>query len=180
MDANPELVALLHAMKPELPEDPEPAQVEAWIQLADLVQDPEFRASVRRMAQYEAAERAAGDQTGLHHDLTVEVTERVRAAIDAGIDPATTAAAAVVDDLMSRYAATFHTSDTPAYRGAVLRRVEIASEPRVERYLHLLGRVNGWPEQPSQAPVFDWLTTALCAHKDTDSGVHDNHSQRTH
>jgi DNA-binding transcriptional MerR regulator len=49
-DANPELVAMLRAMRPELPEDPEPDQVEAWVELAELVQDPDFRASVRRMA----------------------------------------------------------------------------------------------------------------------------------
>jgi hypothetical protein len=46
----PGLVALLRAMRPELPDDPEPHQVEAWVELAELVQDPDFRASVRRMA----------------------------------------------------------------------------------------------------------------------------------
>ena len=85
-NANPELVAMLRAMRPELPDDPEPHQVEAWVELAELVQDPDFRASVRRMAEYQAAERDAGDRTGLHHDLSDYVRERVAAALTAGID----------------------------------------------------------------------------------------------
>ena len=71
----------------ELPDDPEPHQVEAWVELAELVQDADFRASVRRMAEYQAAERHAGDRTGLHHDLSNYVRERVAAALKAGIDP---------------------------------------------------------------------------------------------
>src|SRR4029453_10672613 len=66
-NANPELIAMLRAMRPELPDDPEPHQVQAWVELAELVQNPDFRASVRRMAEYQAAEPHAGDRTGLHH-----------------------------------------------------------------------------------------------------------------
>ena len=39
-NANPELVAMLRAMRPELPDDPEPHQVEAWVELAELVRGP--------------------------------------------------------------------------------------------------------------------------------------------
>ena len=106
-NANPEF-AMLRAMRPELPDDPEPHQVEAWVELAELVQDPDFRASVRRMAEYQAAERAAGDRTGLHHDLSDYVRERVAAALTAGIDPAGSTAAPILDDLVERYAAASH------------------------------------------------------------------------
>jgi hypothetical protein len=163
-DANPELVAMLRAMRPELPEDPEPHQVQAWVELAELVQDPDFRASVRRMAEYQAAERDAGDRTGLHPDLSTYVRERVAAALTAGIDPTGGTAAAILDDLVQRYAETFQTSDTPRYRTALLRRLEIANDPRTERYLNLLHLINGWPTQPSLSPIFDWFTCALRSH----------------
>ena len=94
--------------KGELPNDPEPHQVEAWVELAELVQDADFRASVRRMAEYQAAERHAGDRTGLHHDLSNYVRERVAAALTAGIDPAGSTAAPILDDLAERYAAASH------------------------------------------------------------------------
>ena len=58
------MVAMLRSAMPELPDDPSPEQVDAWVELAELVQDPDFKASVRRMAEHQAAERAAGDQSG--------------------------------------------------------------------------------------------------------------------
>jgi DNA-binding transcriptional MerR regulator len=164
LDANPELVALLDSTRPELPDDPEPAQVNAWVELTDLVQDPDFRASVRRMAQYQADQRAAGDDTGLHHDLTVLVIEQVQAAIDAGIDPASPAADAVVDHLIDAYAQTFTRSDTAAYRAEVLHRLEVAADPRAQQYFHLVTQINGWPPQPDLTPVFEWFTHALRTH----------------
>jgi hypothetical protein len=169
INANPELVAMLRAMRPELPDDPEPHQVEAWVELAELVEDPDFRASVRRMAEYQAAERDAGDRTGLHHDLGDYVRERVSAALTAGIDPAGSTAAPILDDLVERYAEMFQTTDTPEYRNDLLRRLEIANDPRTERYLNLLHVINGWPTQPSLAPIFDWFTCALRSHASSSS-----------
>lgn len=40
----PELAGIARTLTPELPENPASAQVEAWIELAELTQDPEFRA----------------------------------------------------------------------------------------------------------------------------------------
>jgi hypothetical protein len=139
--------------------------VEAWVELADLVQDPDFRASVRRMAQFQAAERANGDHSGLHHELTVQVIDQVQAAIAADMDPDSPAACRVVDDLVTAYARTFHQSDTAAYRRDVLRRLEVAADPRTQRYLELLAQINGWPPQPDLAPVFHWFTSALRIHQ---------------
>jgi DNA-binding transcriptional MerR regulator len=171
LDANPDLVALLRGMRPELPDDPDPEQVRAWVELAGLVGDPDFRASVHRMAEYQAAERAAGDRTGLHHDLTNHVSERVIAAMAAGIDPTSQAAVTVVDDLVDRYVRTFGASDTPGYRAALVRRLQIANDPRTERYLQLLSVINGWPIQPSLSPVIAWFTRALETHPARQSAV---------
>jgi len=140
------------------------AQVNAWVELADLVLDPDFRASVRRMAQYQADQRAIGDDTGLHHDLTVLVIDQGQAAIDAGTDPASPAAAPVVDRLINAHAKTFRRSDTNDYRAEVLHRVEVAADPRTHRYLDLLAQINGWPPQPDITPILDWFTHALRTH----------------
>ena len=64
VDANPELMELLRQSLPDLPDDPEPEQVDAWVQLTELVQDPDFRAGVRRAAEYQAAERARATRPG--------------------------------------------------------------------------------------------------------------------
>ncbi|MFB9239012.1 MerR family transcriptional regulator [Plantactinospora siamensis] len=163
LDANPELVALLRSNMPDLPEDPTPEQVHAWVELAELAQDPDFQASVRRMAEYQAAERAQGDTTGLHHDLTEAVRDRVGRALAAGVDPTSPGAAPVLTALMARYAQVFDRPDDANLRRWVLARLEIANDPRVERYWRLLAVINGWPVPETLAPVFDWFVRALRA-----------------
>ncbi|WP_103503898.1 MULTISPECIES: MerR family transcriptional regulator [unclassified Streptomyces] len=44
---NPRFVAELNSAPPRLPEDPTPEQLDAWIELAALVSDPEVRRAVR-------------------------------------------------------------------------------------------------------------------------------------
>ncbi|MFJ8435309.1 MerR family transcriptional regulator [Kitasatospora sp. NPDC094019] len=163
LDANAEFVDMMRAAVPELPDDPEPEQVHAWVELAELTQDPDFRAAVRRMAEYQAAERERGDTTGLHHDLTGTVRDAVGRALDAGLAPASPGAAVVVDTLTAAYARTFARPDDAELRRWLLARLEIAGDPRAERYWHLLSVVNGWPVSPSLAPVFAWFTAALRA-----------------
>jgi hypothetical protein len=163
-DANPELVELLRQAMPELPDEPTVEQVECWIELAELVQDADFRASVRRLAEYQAAERADGDRTGLHHEVTDHVRDRVAAAVAAGIQPESAQAAPVVADLVARYASTFAVTDSGAYRAKLLTRLQVANEPRVERYWQLISTINGWPTPPPLAPVYAWLIQALGNH----------------
>jgi hypothetical protein len=171
LDANADFVELMRSAMPELPDDPEPEQVDAWVELAELTQDPDFRAAVRRMAEYQAAERAQGDRTGLHHDLTETVRDSVGRALDAGIAPGSAEAAPVVDDLTARYAQTFGRADDADLRHWLLRRLEIAGDPRAERYWHLLAVINRWPVPPSLAPVFTWFTEALRARTGRQSRV---------
>ncbi|GIF41606.1 hypothetical protein [Actinoplanes xinjiangensis] len=164
VDANPALVDLLRSTMPNLPDEPTAEQVEAWIELARLVQDTDFRAGIRRMAEHQAAERADGDRTGLHRELTDHVIERVTAAVTAGIQPPSAAAAEIVAELVARYAGTFGKTDSAEYRTDLLTRMEVANDPRVEQYWHLISTINGWPAPPSIAPVFDWLIRSLQHH----------------
>ncbi len=160
-DADPEVAELIRTTMPELPEYPDSSQVQAWMDLVELIGDEDFRAAVRRMAEYQAAERASGDTTGLHHELTVAVGDRARRALAAGIVPASPAAADIVSELSRRYAETFDRSDGPERRHWILNRLEIANDLRVERYWQLVGAVNGWPPAPELGPVFTWFAAAL-------------------
>lgn len=54
----PELAGIARTLTPELPDDPASAQVEAWIELAELAQDPDFRA-VLQPARRPARRRSA-------------------------------------------------------------------------------------------------------------------------
>ncbi|GAB2976197.1 MerR family transcriptional regulator [Streptomyces pseudoechinosporeus] len=161
LDANPDFVDMMRSATPDLPDDPEPEQVDAWVELAGLTQDPDFRTAVRRMAEHQAAERAQGDTTGLHHDLTETVRDHVGHALTAGIAPDSPEAAPVIDALTARYAQVFGRADDTDLRRWLLTRLEIANDPRAERYVHLLSVINGWPVPPSLTPVFAWFIEAL-------------------
>ena len=47
--AGPSFTGIRRSMTPELPDDPEAEQVQAWAELAELSQDSDVRASMRRM-----------------------------------------------------------------------------------------------------------------------------------
>ncbi|GAB7181153.1 MerR family transcriptional regulator [Kitasatospora sp. Ki12] len=163
LDANPEFVAMMRSAMPELPDEPRPEQVEAWVELGELVQDRDFRAAVRKMAEHQAAERADGDRTGLHHALTETVTSEVRAALAAGIAPASPGADPVVARLSAAYAETFGRPDDEELRRWLLDRLGAADDPRAERYWQLLATVNGWPVPEGLRDVFEWFSEALRA-----------------
>jgi DNA-binding transcriptional MerR regulator len=163
LNANPEFLAMMRAAMPELPDDPRPEQVDSWVELAELVQDADFRASVRRMAEYQAAEIESGVEARVHHELANTVVTKVGEALAAGIDPVSPEAEPVVDELIAAYAAEFGVADTPEYRRKVLERLEVSTDPRAERYWHLLAIINGREARPTVMPVYEWFIKALRA-----------------
>jgi DNA-binding transcriptional MerR regulator len=163
LDANPEFVGIMRSMTPELPDNPEAEQVEAWVELAELSQDPDFRASVRRLAEHHAAERAQGGTTGVRRDFAAVVHDQVGPVLVAGIDPVSPQADAVVGAVMTEYGRVFDRHDGVDLRRRLLTWMESVNDPRRELYLQLLSMINGWPAPDSLAPVFDWLIQALHA-----------------
>ncbi|SDJ93042.1 MerR family transcriptional regulator [Nonomuraea jiangxiensis] len=159
----PDLAGVRSSMTPELPDDPEPDQVEAWVELAELSRDPDFRDSMRRMVGHHAAERARGDTTVVRRDAVAMVREQVRPALAAGIDPASPQADGVVAAVTAQYARACGRPDDAELRRRLLTVLETANDPRRERYLRLLAVINGWPAPESLAPVLDWFVAALPA-----------------
>ena len=61
LDINPDFDAGMRSAKPVLPDDPSPEQLEAWLELAELVRDKDFRARIRGMSEAHSAARAGGE-----------------------------------------------------------------------------------------------------------------------
>ncbi|MEU8244632.1 MerR family transcriptional regulator [Nonomuraea sp. NPDC048916] len=158
---NPEFVGVMRSMTPELPDNPEAEQVEAWVELAELSQDPDFRAGVRRMAEHHAAERALGDTAALRRDSVAMVRDQVGPALTAGVDPASAEADPVVAAVTAQYAHVYACPDDAGLRRRLLARLESANDPRRERYLQLLAVINGWSAPENLTPVLDWFIQAL-------------------
>lgn len=139
----------MRAATPDLPDDPSPEQVAAWVELAQLVQDPAFRARVREMA-VAGAGAAPPDEHG--PALAAAVAEHAGAALAAGVDPGSAEAAPVVERIAPG-----------ADRAALADQLERFTDARIDRYWALLGVINGWPAWPSPIPAFDWFIAALRA-----------------
>jgi DNA-binding transcriptional MerR regulator len=152
---DPTFAAGLRSVTPELPDEPTDEQVDAWIELAELVSDPDFRDLLRRMS---SGQGSAVTPTGKAARTTAAlVTSRV----DVGLDPASPAAQPIVDELVGVYATAVGRTDDEAYRRELLSALELADDPRPERYWQLMAIINGWPPFPAAAPAFSWLTAAL-------------------
>ena len=162
---DPAFESRMRSALPELPDDPEPEQVDAWVELAELVGDPGFRASVRRMAESQAEEIARGGAPENPAHLGRLVTEKVSAAIADGIAPDSDAARPVVDEIAAAYADAHGAADGPEFRRDLRERTEIGTDPRAERYWQLIAVINGWETRPPATPAFEWLIEALRSHE---------------
>ena len=162
LDIEPGFAARMRSAQPELPDDPTPEQVDAWIELAELVQDEGFRARVRRMSEQHAAARAAGEPGGPDMQAAAAlVAEKGEGARAAGIEPASPEAAQIVDEIVPAFAGPDDDPADPAWRAELAGRLAAGTDARAERYWQLLAIVNGWPPVPARVPAWEWLIAAL-------------------
>ncbi|HEY0815699.1 MAG TPA: MerR family transcriptional regulator [Pseudonocardia sp.] len=141
----------MRTLPAQLPDEPSTEQVEAWIELAELVAEPSFQARAREMAVTGAQAPAPDEPVD-----PAAVVEHAGAAAAAGVEPGTPAARAVLDRILA--------ADLDAHaRAALADRLATFTDRRVERYWQLLGVLNGWPQRPPTVPAFEWLIAALRA-----------------
>jgi len=133
----------MRTLPAELPDDPSAEQVDAWIELAELVADEAFRQRARQMAL------ASGPQQAPDYHA---VTEHAGRALASGIDPSSPAGQAVLGQVVP-----------PGDREELLRQLETFTDERVERYWQLVGILNGQPPFTPAVPAFRWLIAALRA-----------------
>jgi len=170
LDVGPELRDRMRAGMPGFPPDPTPEQVDAWVELAELVQDEEFRAALRRALAGRAGARDEGapdparqlDSAAAERCASL-VRERVAEARAAGIEPDSPHARRYVDELAGAYAELAGRTDGPQFRSWLLRRLEGGHDPRFERYWQLIAVLDGRPAAPDASAATTWLAAALRA-----------------
>ncbi|AQZ61539.1 MerR-family transcriptional regulator [[Actinomadura] parvosata subsp. kistnae] len=131
----------------ELPDSPSPAQMGAWVELAELISDEDFRRRLRRIA-------LAGEGPLPAYELRARVLAQAGPALADGVDPASAAGRAVLDRV----------AGPAADRAELLEWMETVADERVERYWALLAELNGHPRAEPAVPAFAWVIAALRAH----------------
>ncbi len=160
LDMEPGFAAHMRSVSPDLPDDPTPEQVDAWIELAELVQDPDFKASIRRMSEQHAAAREAGRDARARRGLAAGRGARHRArgrGARGGRGPGLARGGG--DRRRGRAGVPGRLRPRGAGRPARGR----ARTPRAERYWQLLAIINGWPPVPTTVPAWEWFVAALRA-----------------
>ena len=142
------------AAAPDLPDNPSPEQVDAWVELAGLISDQDFRRRTRRVTEY----GIRGLQANGLEDLAGWATQHAVAALLRGCPPGSAEAATVVNRILEP-------NGWCARREELLAGLEMLSDPKIERYWQLTAIINGLPPFPTYAPAFEWLTAALRAHE---------------
>ncbi|MGW1432512.1 MerR family transcriptional regulator [Streptomyces sp. NPDC002431] len=161
VDADPAAVAMVRAATPDLPDDPSGEQIAAWVELAGLVGDEDFRARMRRMAIWQAAGRPLDIESEAGEELMNFTRQKVADAMESGIDPLSNRAVPVIDDLVHRFAEVFARTPDTEFRNRMAQQFEEAHDPMVDRYWRLVWIVNGWQVVPNLIPVYPWLIQAL-------------------
>ncbi|MEV4150384.1 MerR family transcriptional regulator [Amycolatopsis sp. NPDC049691] len=154
----------MRAGKPELPDDPSPEQLEAWIEFAELVQDPSFRALIRGMSETQAAQIKAGEfqqpADAWRENWNAWMT-RAQEAVDAGLDPRSTEGQTLAAEIAAASARPDQDADSAEFRRELADRFAASGDARAERYWQLLAIINSWPPVPTTQPAVRFMIEAL-------------------
>jgi len=142
----------MRSMAVDLPEDPTPEQVDAWVELAELVQDPEFRAGMRQVFEFNAADQDRAAEPGRAMWFPMRLVQLGMEARARGIAPEAPEAEAIVREVVG-----------DGDLSVVLARMESASNDRLARYRELLVTVKGAKPAAAHREEFAWVVAALRA-----------------
>jgi DNA-binding transcriptional MerR regulator len=134
----------------DLPEEPTAEQVDAWVELAELLQDPDFRAHMRKVAEFNAADRGEDTPAGASMWFIRRLVQLGAQARGRGIAPESPEAEEVLRTLIG-----------DAEPATVLARLRSATHDKVARYRELLAVVNDRGPVEAHRAEFAWVVAAL-------------------
>ncbi|MET7295572.1 MerR family transcriptional regulator [Streptomyces griseoloalbus] len=148
--ADPDIRTRLRFAAAHLPDEPSPEQVDAWVELAELIQDPEFRATMRRMIEFNAADRGPDVPSGSSLWFMSRLVRLAGDALREGVAPDSPRAGDVLRELIG-----------DADPAAVLERLAATTNLRLARYRELSALVNGLEPPSAHREEFGWVVAAL-------------------
>jgi DNA-binding transcriptional MerR regulator len=137
---------------PDLPDDPSAEQVEAWVDLAEMVADRDFREQVRRVV----TDVGIQIQSGRWLADVERAQDEAEAARQRGVPPGSAEAAQIVERILAGAPGSLD-------RAELLAQLEAGTDPRIERYWELTAIISGRGPFPSVQRALDWLAAALRA-----------------
>ncbi|WP_433476136.1 MerR family transcriptional regulator [Spirillospora sp. CA-142024] len=157
-DDAPLSLVLRRSLAPELPDDPTTEQVEAWVELAELTQDPGFRSLMRGLFTDYAVQDAPAPP---RKHIVARVAETVAPLMATGVALDSLEAAQAVEKIAGAYADLQGRHDDAGLRESLAAHLAAANDPRRERYESLLSIINGWGPPDFRRQELEWFLAAL-------------------
>ncbi|MFD4873859.1 MerR family transcriptional regulator [Streptomyces sp. NPDC058420] len=143
----------MRSLAGDLPDDPTPEQVDAWVELAEMVQDPEFRAQMRKAVEFNVSDQDRAAVRGRSTWFPMRLVQLGAEARARGVDPASPEAEGILREVLGD-------GGDPA---VVLERMVSATNDRLARYRELLATVKGGGPADAHREEFAWVVAALRA-----------------
>lgn len=146
---------MVDASSPRLPDEPTPEQIDAWIELSEIVRDPSFVASMKASVK----ETWTADFDHVAYKRAAEDMMRE----SKGLDPTSADAKRVVERCLAGFAAASGKEPDEAFRRDLRRKYE-EQDPRATRYWTLVGILKGQPPTADPSSEWRWFATASKHH----------------
>jgi DNA-binding transcriptional MerR regulator len=141
---------MIDASVPELPDEPTPQQIDAWIELSEIVKDLSFVSAMREKSKQEWQE---GLDHAAHAKLFGEVLSKAHAAIEAGDPPDSATGEAIAREWITASAHLSGREPDEMFKG-YLRTTFGDRDPRKMRYWELVAILRG--DEPDASPNREW------------------------
>lgn len=148
--ADPVIRERMRNMAVDLPDEPTPEQVDAWVEPAELLRDPEFRAHMRTVAEFNASGRGPETPVGASMWFARNLVRLAAEARERGVSPESPEAERILRDLLG-----------DADPAAVHERMRSSANDNVSRYRELLAVVKGHGPASAHRAEFAWVVAAL-------------------
>ncbi|MGW0581078.1 helix-turn-helix domain-containing protein [Streptomyces sp. NPDC002920] len=165
LDAEPQLRDRLCGGGHRLPDAPTQEQLDAWLELSEMMQDPVFQQMTRRAMEQSTGGHPETSGTGQNseparHRLFAQNLDRtIGAAMREGVEPDSPRAAEVVDRLLGDPGPERRT----AVRDRLRAHLDAGIDERLEHYRRLLAVMHGQQPPSPRAALYAWLADAIDA-----------------
>jgi DNA-binding transcriptional MerR regulator len=142
----------------DLPEEMDDAQLEAWLELAEIAADERFRSALERQFEF-----GRGSDDSRVHENFQRLLAHVVGAIRRQRDPDGEASRSLLDAWLNDLARLRSCTPDVELIQRLIDRLESSHDPRINRYWELICKLKRIPYDPVYARAFDWVLSALRA-----------------
>lgn len=149
-----ERIAILS--KPDLPAEPTTEQIDAWIELREMLSNPTF---VQQMRENARDSFGQGIDAAIFDEVQNRVLPQARAALSDGQDPDSDLGRRVAKEYLEGWARALHV-DADALYWERMRRKHFLHKPNTDRYWHLIHTIGGMKPKGDPDDAWMWIDKA--------------------